>query len=143
MVAQNHRTSQGHRPAPGESGRVWNHRGVRAFGVASVVVAAGLLASSCTDDTEDAFMAHPRLQCLEGEKQLTPPAEYDTSQPGAPTAEDALRPMLEAAAGPDRVVVRVSNEEFGLSADGRIVLIAKARQTRPGEWHFVDEFFCE
>jgi hypothetical protein len=116
---------------------------MRAFGVAAVVVAAGLLASACTDDAEDAFIAHPRLQCLEGEKQLTPPSDYDTSQPGAPTADDALRPMLEAAARPDRVVVRVSNEEFGLSADGRIVMIVKASQSRPGEWHFVAEFFCE
>ena len=108
-----------------------------------MVVAAVMLASSCADAGEDSFIAHPRLQCLDGEKQLTPPAEYDTSQPGAPPSEDALRPIFEVAAGPDRVVVRVSSDEFGLSAGGRIVLIAKASETRPGEWHFVDEFFCE
>jgi hypothetical protein len=59
-----------------------------------------------------------------------------------PTAGDALRPILEAAAGPEQRIVQVSDDEFGLATDGRIILITRARQTRPGEWHFVDEFFC-
>ncbi len=109
----------------------------------ATIAVIGFLAASCTaNTTEDAFIAHPRLECLDGETQLTPPSNYDTTQQGAPTAEDALRPILKSAAGPNRQVVRVSDAEYGLSTDDRIVLIAKANETRPGEWHFVDEFFC-
>jgi hypothetical protein len=113
---------------------------MRANGPA-VALLVVLIASACSTN-EDAFVAHPRLQCLDGEKQFTPPANFDISQPGAPTAGDALRPILEAAAGPEQRIVQVSDDEFGLATDGRIILITRARQTRPGEWHFVDEFFC-
>ena len=109
----------------------------------ATLAAIGLLAVSCgADATEDAFVAHPQLECLDGETQLTPPSNYDTTQQGAPTAEDALRPILEAAAGPDQQVVQVSDAEYGLSTDGRLVDIVRASETRPGEWHFVDEYFC-
>jgi hypothetical protein len=122
---------------------VWDHRDVGAFGGLATLAAIGFLAVSCgADATEDAFIAHPRLECLDGEGQNNPPSNYDTDQPGAATAEDVLRPMLDAAAGPDQQVVKVSDAEYGLSTDGRIVDIVRASETRPGEWHFVDEYFC-
>lgn len=93
--------------------------------------------------TAGPLTAHPRLECAEGETQYNPPSEYSTDQPGAVTVEDALRPVLEnVAAALDGQVVRVSDVEYGVMVEGRIVEIAKANETRPGEWHFVDDFFC-
>lgn len=115
-------------------------------------VALGLiwfLTASCSSEDDagvaDTFIAHPRLECVEGEKQETPPVEYATDQPGAATAEDALRPSLEAdiAARGSGQIVRLSDVEYGVSEDGRVVQIQRANETRPDEWHVVDLYYCE
>ena len=95
------------------------------------------------EDAADASAAPPGLQCVEGETEFDPPANYDTSSPGAATAADALRPTLEAAiASRGGEIIQLVEFTYAVSEDGRIVLISTANQTRPNEWHLVGLSFC-
>ena len=111
-----------------------------------------LLSLSCSDDsienvvdTRVQLIAVPQLECIEGEVEFSPPVEYATDFAGAATAEDALRPGLEvvAAGRGEGEIVRLSDFQYGLVVDGRIVTIEAASETRPGEWHLVDTSYCE
>lgn len=85
-----------------------------------------------------------QLECADGQSQFSPPVNYDTDGPGAATAEDALRPTLEViVASRGGQIVRVTDVEYGVSIDGRLQTLARASETRPGEWHFVDLNYCE
>jgi len=95
-------------------------------------------------DTGPLLIEEPQLECIEGENEFNPPVAYDTDPPGAATAEEALRPSLEAAAASRKGEIdRLSADQYGVVVDGRIVTIAKAAEIRPGEWHLVDHSYCE
>ena len=111
-----------------------------------------LLSLSCGDDaTEDVVStrtelgAVSQLECIEGETEFNPPVQYDTDPPGASTAEEALRPSLEAVVGSrgDGQIVRLTDVSYGVVVGGRVVTIETAAETRPDEWHLVDHSYCE
>jgi len=108
--------------------------------IRSVVVAVlALAAVSCTVDSEEPPAAHPDLECKDGEQSFTPPAEIDISGPGATTADEALRQNLDrviAAIGQGEIV-SLSEVEYAIVLDSRIVSISRAGQNADGEWHVI------
>lgn len=105
---------------------------------------------SCGDDDPDPTAAHPTaahpaLECRDDERSLTPPSELDISGPGAATAGDALRDGVRsvvAATGGE--VLTLSDLEYAVVVDGRVVHVSRAAQYQPtGDWHVIDTFYCE
>lgn len=111
-------------------------------------VVAALLAMalvSCSVDDEEPPAAHPDLECEEGEQSFTPPSEIDVSGPGAATADEALRQNLGrviAALGQGEIV-SLSEVEYAIVLNGRIVSISRAAQNADGDWHVIDMYYCE
>ncbi len=112
--------------------------------VGLLVAIGALLLAACTDDQEAAPPAQPDLQCVGDEKEFNPPDQLDISGPGAATADAALRARLErkiATFGTGNVVA-LSNTEYGLEVDGRLVAIHRAVTNDDGDWHVVDDYYC-
>ena len=108
------------------------------------VVAIAQVATACSDD-RSGFVADPRLDCIDGEAQVDLPPAVDTDAVGAPTALDAIQPFLESGigvAGPG-LIWGLSGSEYSVRVDDRLVLIATANETRPGEWHLASVAYCE
>jgi len=60
------------------------------------------------------------------------------------TADLALRAELELAIedlGRGEVVV-LSDTEYGIAVDGRVVMVRRAVTNPDGEWHVVDSYYC-
>lgn len=113
------------------------HRGFLAAILTSAVAA-------CGDDGAAAPPAHTRLECVGEEKDFNPPDSLDISGPGAATADSALRATLESVVeglGAGEIVV-LSDTEYGVAVDGRIVFIQRAVTNPDGEWHATDSLFC-
>lgn len=113
------------------------HRGLLAAIFMSAVAA-------CGDDGTAAPPAHPRLECVGEENDFNPPDSLDISGPGGATADSALRTRLESVieglgAGE---IVALSDTEYGVAVDGRIVFIQRAVTNRDGDWHATDSFYC-
>lgn len=103
-----------------------------------------LTVAACGDDGASAPPAHPSLECLADEKDFNPPVDIDISGPGAATADSALRADLERSIedlGAGDVVV-LSDTEYGIAVDGRVVLILRAVTNPDGDWHVVDSYYC-
>jgi hypothetical protein len=84
------------------------------------------------------------LECVEGETDMNPPVGYDTSGPGKATAAEAVGWAVDPALSgrPSGDVVQLAPGAYGLRVAGRIVQYAYAQETRPGEWHVVDQAWC-
>ena len=107
-----------------------------------LAIALGV-AAGCSDDQETAPPSHPSLECGGDEKDFHPPADIDISGPGALTADAASR------AGLDRViedlddgdVVVLSETEYAIAVDGRVVTVQRATTNSDGGWHVVDFYY--
>lgn len=113
------------------------HRGLLAVILGSAVAA-------CGDDGAPAPPAHPRLECVGNEEDFNPPDSIDISGPGAASADSVLRARLDDVVkglGTGEVVV-LSDAEYGMAVDGRIVFIQRAVTNPDGDWHATDSFFC-
>lgn len=100
--------------------------------------------AACSSDEVAARPAHPSLQCVGDEKGFHPPADIDISGPGAATADAALRADLAGVVeelGRGDVVV-LSDSEYALAVDGRIVAVRRAITNPDGGWHVVDFYYC-
>lgn len=116
-------------------------RSVRRGLLAAILTSA---VAACGDDGVAAPPAHPRLECVGDEEDFNPPDSLDISGPGAATADSALRARLESVVeglGAGEMVV-LSDTEYGVAVDGRIVFIQRAVTNRDGDWHATDSFFC-
>lgn len=103
-----------------------------------------LLVVACGDGGAAGPPAHPRLECGGAEKSFNPPADPIISGPGAATADSALRADLERAIedlGTGHVVV-LSDTEYGIAVDGRVVSIRRAVTNPDGDWHVGDFYYC-
>lgn len=112
------------------------------MGVLTAVFA--LTIAACGDDGVAGPPAHLRLECVGKEIGFNPPVEIDISAPGAASADSALREELEEATenlGEGEVVV-LSDTEYGLVVDGRVVVVNRAATNADGDWHVVDWFYC-
>lgn len=107
----------------------------------AVIVA---LFSGCSS-VDKGFVADARLGCTGNETQHEPPANHDTDAPGMPSAEAALRPTLDAniEARGQGEIVELSELDDAVRVDSRVVYIATAAESRPGEWHLVNISYCE
>lgn len=113
------------------------HRGLLAAILMSAVAA-------CGDDGTAAPPADPRLECVGDEADFNPPDSLDISGPGAATADSALRARLAAVIeelGTGEIVL-LSDTEYGVAVDGRIVFIQRAVTNRDGDWHATDSLYC-
>jgi len=100
--------------------------------------------AACGDNRAAAPPAHPRLECVGDENDFNPPDSLDISGAGAATADSALHARLEFVVeelGTGEVVV-LSDTEYGVAVDGRIVFIQRAVTNRDGDWHATDSFYC-
>jgi hypothetical protein len=100
--------------------------------------------SACGGDDTAPPPAHPRLECVGDEKGFNPPAFTDNSGPGAATADTALRAELERLVevfGTGNVEM-FSVSEYGVSVDGRVVMVRRATANPDGDWHVVDHYYC-
>ena len=103
-----------------------------------------LTVAACGSDEAAAPPAHPSLECVGDEKGFHPPADIDISGPGASTADSALRADLERAIedlGTGDIVV-LSDTEYGLAVDERVVAVRRAITNPDGDWHVVDFYYC-
>ena len=110
----------------------------------SFVAILALTVAACGDDGAAAPPAHPRLECVGDEKDFSPPVDIDISGPGAATADSALRAALERSIedlGTGDVVV-LSDTEYGIAVDGRVVMVSRAITNPDGDWHVVDFYNC-
>lgn len=103
-----------------------------------------LTVSACSDDETAAPPAHTSLECVGDEMDFHPPANIDISGPGAATADSALRavlarPLENLGTGE---VVELSDTDYGIAVDGRVVMIRQAITNPDGDWHVVDSYYC-
>jgi hypothetical protein len=109
-----------------------------------LVAILAISVAACGGDDGAAPPAHPRLECVGDEKGFHPPAFTDISGPGAATADLALRAELERVVevlGIGSVEV-FSDTEYGVSVDGRVVMVRRATANPDGDWHVVDHYYC-